>query len=256
MSEGIRERRNPEKEEGAGLRLEKKLQTMANIVQQETEHWLLQFNRENLKELKDINAVVVVGPSGAGKSTLVDVVRDWINENSLSETFAVPRRIVSRPQRENDNLIENDFASTPEEFDKKTQGGIRWQRKMDLKEDGRIEQYGFEPVPEGVIPIYSANLAFLSENSGLEGMDPDFRNKSLIVYVNALSHIRYDRLVERSPDIMTAKPEEAEMRLAGDKERVANQAHLTLRTRNRPKERELMSDAMRDIMQAVVETRE
>ena len=105
------------------------LEMTAKIIEQHSDHSLLQFDRDKLGRLKQIRAIVVVGPSGAGKSTLVDVVRDWVRAHDSEKTFTVPKRVVSRPQRTNDNFVENDFAATPKEFDEKTKGGIRWQRK-------------------------------------------------------------------------------------------------------------------------------
>ena len=126
---------------------------------------------------------------------------------------------------------------------------------MDLKDDGRIEQYGFAAVPETSIPIYSANLAFLSGDAQLSGVAPDFLEHALVVYIDARPHIRSARLAERSPDIIKGKPDEAAMRLAGDKEGIFKQAHVYLRTRNVANERPLYEDTIRIILQNISRTK-
>lgn len=207
---------------------------MARGVEGETDHSLLDYSPEKLAALERIDAVVVVGPSGAGKSSLVDVARTYINDPALAEAhFVVPKRIVSRPERANDNLAENDFVANLDEFKEKVGDGIRWRRKMDQrKEGGRTEWYGFEKPPQGALPIYSANLDFFSQESGLSGIPDDFFKRALVIYVNALPHIREERLHERSPDIMANQPEEAAKRLAGDTESAVKKAHIKIRTRS------------------------
>ncbi|MBV9159517.1 MAG: hypothetical protein JO019_02885 [Candidatus Kaiserbacteria bacterium] len=239
----IREIKSQEKAKGDGRLLRERMDLMGDIVQQETDHALLEFNDANLDKLKEIKSIVIVGPSGAGKSTLVDVMRHYVESSGLGERFAVPKRVVSRPQREKDNLIENEFAGSSEEFEEKTRGGIRWRRKMDLNAGGRIEHYGFVAAPAGAIPVYSANLAILSAEAHLEA-PASFLENTLIVYIDARPHILYDRLAQRSPDILKNKPEEAAMRLAGDKEGVREKAHVVLRTRNVERERGLYADTM------------
>ena len=220
------------------------MQAMASVIEQETDHWLLQFNAEKLAGLGRIDSVVIVGPSGAGKSTAVDAARTWTQSEGVSGNFFVPQRVVSRPPRLNDNLVENRFASTPQEFEEMTRGGIQWDRKMDLEAAGRIEHYGFGPVPENAIPIYSANNAFLAPDAHLSGVAPDFNEHALVMCVYAFPHIRAERLTKRSPDIMTKKPEEAAMRLAPMPEYVSERSHITMRTRDVEKERPLSAEAM------------
>jgi len=214
------------------------MQTMASVIEQETEHWLLQFDAEKLAALDRIDSVVVVGPSGSGKSTLVNAARAWTQSDGVSEGFAVPQRVVSRPQRMNDNLVENRFAATPQEFEEMTKGGIRWDREM---EDGRKEQYGFEPVPQNAIPIYSANNAFLSPEAYLSGAPADFNEHALVFCVYAAPWVRSDRLQERSPDM---KSGEREKRLKDMPKYVGERSHITIRTRDIEKEQLLSAKAM------------
>lgn len=210
---------------------------MSHIIEQDITLPLLDFSPKDLEKLQSIRSIVVVGPSGAGKSSFVDSAREWLaTPDGQASPLVIPRRIVSRPQRANDNLNENDFAATPEEFIRKSQGGIRWQRKMDL-EGNRVERYAFEAVPEGKVALYSANEAFLESDSNLEGIGEDFFEHALIVYIYALPHIREKRLLERSPDIMRDKPEEAARRLRPSKENLYEKAHIILRTRSYESER-------------------
>ena len=124
---------------------------------------------------------------------------------------------------------------------------------MDMKSDGRVERYGFAAVPEGTIPVYSANLAILSPDANLKSDTQDFLGHALVFYIDAKAHIRLDRLMTRSSDIIMGKPDEAAMRLAGDKEGVISQSHIILRTRNVESERELYSDTVRVLMRSINE---
>lgn len=243
-----------------GANLIKPMWHMARHVEGETDHSLLDYSPEKLAALERIDAIVVVGPSGAGKSSLVDIARTYVNDPELADAhFVVPKRIVSRPQRANDNLVENDFAANLDEFKEKVGKGIRWRRKMDQKEQGgRVEWYGFEKPPKGSIPIYSANLDFFSEESELSGIPADFFKRTLILYVYALPHIREDRLKERSPDIIANRPEEAAKRLAGDVESVWKKAHIKIRTRSTERfeqERDIAGDVMVFTMGVIAETK-
>lgn len=230
---------------------------MARGVEAESDHPLLDYSPERLSALQRIDAIVVTGPSGAGKSSIVDVAREWIHHPGFSEArFAIPKRIVSRPQRDNDNVDENDFATDLQEFSLKVGDGIRWKRKMDLeKTGGRIEWYGFEAAPSGTIPIYSANLDFFSSESELSGIPEDFFDRTLVLYVYALPHIREKRLHDRSPDIIAERPEEAAKRLSGDTESVLKKAHIRIRTRSFESERTIAGEVMLLIMLLIAERR-
>ena len=91
---------------------------------------------------------------------MVDAVRAAIEQNDdLKKMFSIPKRVITRPPRLHDNLVENSFVGSREEFDAKVQDGsitTRWERKM---EGDRIEKYGFEKSEDGHIPIFSANNA-------------------------------------------------------------------------------------------------
>lgn len=166
------------------------------------------IDKDNLKKLPEIRSILVVGPSSAGKTTLVNMMRKRITDSNLS-IFEVPQRILTRPVRENDDMNENRFT-TPEEFAQLTKGGVAWDRDMG---DGRVERYGFPPAELGKVPIYSANSAILEEGARIISSDPEFLNHTLIVFVNASVEVLEARLGVRSADLFRDKPKEAEMRL-------------------------------------------
>lgn len=187
----------------------------------------LRTRDENLERLKKIDSIIFVGSSSTGKSTLVDVVRDAISQDpELSARVSVPKRVVTRPQRENDNLVENIFI-TPEAFSamvEKGKIGLRWIRKM---EGTRTESYGFLAPESGEMPIYSANNAVINNKESLE--PADILEKSLIIAVYAPEPVREQRLVTRSPDLVQNKPEEAAYRLADRAINMFPEAHIVVK---------------------------
>ena len=172
----------------------------------------LRTRTENLDTLEKIDAIIFVGSSFTGKTTLVDAVRDAIAQDPQTlDRLSVPKRIITRPQRQKDNLLENDFRS-PTEFATMVQNGevgLHWVRKM---EGTRTESYGFLPPESGTIPVYSANNAIVNNR---ESINPnDLLEKSLLIAVYAPEDIRKHRLFDRSPDLVAQKPEEVTYRLA------------------------------------------
>jgi ribose 1,5-bisphosphokinase PhnN len=159
----------------------------------------------NLKALSDLRSVLVVGPSNSGKTTMVNMMRKVVDG-----IFEVPKRIMTRPIRENDDMNENQFAATEEEFKRLTAGGIAWNRDMG---DGRTEWYGFPPATIGKIPIYSASSSILETNAEVISSDPDFLEHTLIIFVNAPIEVLEKRMHERSADLFAEHPKEVNMRL-------------------------------------------
>lgn len=185
-------------------------QKLIDLIQQENLK-TLRLRRSNLAMLEDIESIIFVGSSFVGKTTLVDVIRGAINEDP--DTFGqlrIPKRIITRPQRQNDNLVENEFRTLDEFREMVARGeiGMHWVRKM---EGTRTEQYGFLPVESSVIPLYSANNAVLNNRESVE--PNNLLEKSLIVAIYAPEDIRRKRLFERSPDLVNEKPEEVGYRL-------------------------------------------
>ena len=165
------------------------------------------IDKDNLNEIKELQSILVVGPSSSGKTTMVNMMRKMI-ENDALHMFEIPKRLTTRPLRENEDLVENDIV-THEEFAKRIDGGLAWDRDMG---DGRVERYGFPKVQAGKIAIYSANSAILEPNARIIA-DSDFFARTLIVYVNAPVEVLEKRMEQRSPDLFRDHPREVHMRL-------------------------------------------
>lgn len=144
-------------------------------------------------------AVVIVGCAGAGKTTAVDAVR----AAGLSGVV-VPRRFVTRPARQGDHPDEA-AVLTPAEFAAAVARGaivVHWRRRLD---GDRHESYGFAPVPDARLPVYSANNAIVDAVEALRA--------PLYVAIDGPRSVRAARLAARSPDLWRAAPAEVAARL-------------------------------------------
>lgn len=145
--------------------------------------------------MKTINSIIIVGSSGSGKTTLVNGLR----ADEYADKVVVPRRYITRPERQGDDLFEN-IHITKEEFEQKLKSGEidpAWTRELD---NGRLEQYGFVPVEAGDsrLRIYSGNNAFLRD------VNPSIRqvlDSAKVVVCIAQPEKRTSRLGDRSPDM-------------------------------------------------------
>ena len=81
-----------------------------------------------------IESVIVMGESGTGKTTLVNALRVALETDaSLDDRLTIPKRIITRPRRKNDDLIENMFV-TPRRFDDLIARGavsLHWERELE-----------------------------------------------------------------------------------------------------------------------------
>jgi ribose 1,5-bisphosphokinase PhnN len=161
-----------------------------------------------------IKGIMIVGSTCSGKSTIVNQIR-----NSLKKV-KVPKRIITRPQRLNDNLIENTFR-TKDEFQKMITNheiGLNWTRKMEGK---REEQYGFEIVAKEKFAVYSGNNALYNNKESVR--PKELLENHLYVGIYAPDKIRKERLLERSPDMKT---EEVSYRLNDKSENILEHCHI------------------------------
>lgn len=187
----------------------------------------LRVRTENLETLEKIDALIFVGSSFTGKSTLVDAVRNAITQDpQVLGRLTVPKRIITRPQRQNDNLLENDFRS-PEDYATMVRNGevdFHWVRKM---EGTRTESYGFLPPEPGRVPVYSANNAVVNNK---ESVTPNsLLERSLLIAVYAPENTRKRRLIDRSPDLVTQKPQEVTYRLSDKAVSMYPESHVVVK---------------------------
>jgi ribose 1,5-bisphosphokinase PhnN len=149
---------------------------------------------DRLDSLLNIRKIVVVGSSGTGKTTVVNAVRDV-------DGVYVPKRSLTRPPRENDDLVENGHV-TPERFSELVEAGeiaVYWTRKM---EGDRTERYGFVPTSpdDGVVTVFSGNNALYNNRVSInpEGVLDD---DTVWVGVYASVDTLVARLKARSPEM-------------------------------------------------------
>lgn len=187
----------------------------------------IRLRASNLEKLKQISDVIFVGSSLVGKSTLVDALRDAIKtDEKLASVFQIPKRVITRPQRANDNLVENQFV-TVDEFDEMVRRGdigMHWVRKM---EGNREERYGFLSVDKNRIPIFSGNNAIVNNKESVA--PPDLLEHSLIIAVYSPDDLRDERMQQRSPDLIKDKPQEVSYRLSDRAINMYPEAHLVVK---------------------------
>lgn len=172
---------------------------------------------ENLKDLKDINAVLFIGSSASGKTTLFNTLKVTLSYNP---NVFFPRRYITRPLRISDELeMEENIHTTKEEFATKISSNeieLHWAREM---EEGRKELYGFEKVLGSVISIFSGNNAILDSEYVRQN-----RNL-LIIGITAPDEVRQLRLAQRSPEISS---KEHDYRIKDPYRNALQTAHILL----------------------------
>jgi ribose 1,5-bisphosphokinase PhnN len=187
----------------------------------------VRVRKENLLQLKEVACVIFVGSSSVGKTTLTGEIRFASHTDaSLVGRISVPKRIITRPPRENDDFEENAFYS-PEEFESLVRSGeigLHWEKKM---EGTRVERYGFFVPDKGTLAVYPANNAVINNQSSLD--PPDILQRALIVAVYAPEKLREKRLLERSPDLTLNRPDEVAHRLADRAINMYPQAHIVVK---------------------------
>lgn len=147
------------------------------------------------KLLKGVRSVALIGSSGAGKTTLVRAVRALEHPH-----IAIPKRLITRPQRQGDDLEENRHVSL-ETFQNMVDCDLlspHWKRTM---ENGRTERYGFEKTNPHQLPVFSAN------NDYVRDLPRSYLDQCLVVGIFAPDSVRKQRLQRRSPDLTSSERE-------------------------------------------------
>lgn len=169
--------------------------------------------------------IVIAGASGVGKTTLVNAIRR--HPLCLDENIIVPQRLITRPRRDNDDLLENRHVSA-DLFQKKIRNdelAIYWTRKL---EEDRIEKYGFEYNMNRSLSVYSCNNAlFTHENCN--DLIKEWLSGAIVLGVFAPDEVREGRLLKRSPIMMSNKAEAAH-RLYDRAEDINMHSHLIIHT--------------------------
>lgn len=181
----------------------------------------IEFKKRHLKS--GFNSIVIVGPSCSGKTTIVNSLRN--STLTSSKKFRIPRRITTRPIRENDCKIENQHVNA-ERFRKlweAKQIEFFWTRKFG--ENDPIF-YGFEKQELVGIPIYSANNALLLNSTSTT--PKNILRKGMFISINAPKKIRVERFKKRSLDILNQKREESKLRLNDNSHNESKLIHITI----------------------------
>lgn len=195
----------------------------------------IRLRSKNLEKLGKISNIIFVGSSLSGKTTLVDALRTAMKtDDALDTAFQVPKRVITRPQRANDNLVENQFV-TADEFEALVQSGeigMHWIRKM---EEGREERYGFLGIDKHRVPVFSGNNAIVDNKESV--VPSDLLEKSLIVAIYCPDDVRDERMQQRSPDLVREKPQEVSYRLSDRSINMYPEAHVVVKNFGRYQER-------------------
>jgi guanylate kinase len=205
---------NLEKQPGAGEKLFSQLSQL--------ELPTLRLRKENLEKLNNIDSVIIVGSSWSGKTTIRNVLAEAVSANPVP-SFDFPKRVITRAQRPNDNLEENEFASDLEELKMKVAGGIIWKRNL----GERIEYYGFKMPHENCLPIYSANNTLIRERDSLiQNPNQHGMQNSLVLLIYAPDDERAERNVKREGDYLEDKPEQKKIRASDRAISMYPEAHI------------------------------
>jgi hypothetical protein len=163
-----------------------------------------------------IDSIVLIGSTCAGKSTLANAVRA-----AAIGRVDVPQRFVTRAARPDDIAAEALYV-TSEQLDAAIADGsvrIHWSRTL----AGNSERYAF--ATPSAMPFYSANNAIcLPGNVRPEGA----LAHALIIGVHAPDALREQRLLQRSPSLVTDHPDEARARLAEPADAIRPFAHVVV----------------------------
>lgn len=202
----------------------------------------LRLRPENLEKLKSIQALFIVGASGVGKTTIRNIL-----EGVAKEGFDFPTRIITRAQRPNDDLHENQFATDLDDLKRRVEGGLIWKR--DLGEN--TEYYGFMKPKQNHFPIYSANNAFVRERDSLIQEPTNSPvDSSLIMLVHAPDDERNARRQERDGNYFDTRPAEHEIRSSQRAISTYPEAHVLVKNFNE-QDKEALKEDLRKLMEII-----
>jgi len=162
------------------------------------------------------DSIVVVGSSGSGKTTLINSLR---NMTSVS----IPKRLVTRPPRLGENSTETNHI-TNETFmllAQKQEFFVHWARKM---ENHRVEKYGILKPQPNRIPVLSGNNALF--NNIMSVQPENILAHSLYIGIFAPDEIRANRLLFRSPDLFSERPDEISYRINDSSRNIIDHSHI------------------------------
>lgn len=178
---------------------------------------------ENLESLNEVKSIIIIGSSWSGKTTIRNILADLAGPE-----FSFPKRAVTREQRPNDDLNENEFAVDLDDLMERVGGGIVWSR--DLGETH--EYYGFKKPKEGTVPVYSANNLLVRDKEKLRLKDRDIVDNSLILLVYAPDGEREERNKKREGDYLNDKPKQKSIRLSDKSDSMYPYAHIVINNSN------------------------
>jgi len=185
----------------------------------------LEINKK-LKDLEEINSIIIAGSSWVGKTTIRNILKEVSNENDF---FSFPKRVITREQRPNDNLDENSFASSLEELKKNDAMGIIRERELGESK----EYYGFIKPPENSTPIYSGNNALVRQKDNLiQTISKDYLGTTLVILVYASDGEHLERNTKREGNYLDSKPLQKLTRLSDSSDSLRNEAHIIVHNHN------------------------
>lgn len=184
--------------------------------------------QEKIKSLHDIQSITIIGSSWSGKTTIRNILADIVHENpQLRVSF--PKRVITREQRPNDNLEENEFAANFDVLKMLVGGGLIWQRDLGEKS----EYYGFKLPDANTIPVYSANNALIRGKGKLIQEPLQYKpDTNLILLVHVPDRERLERNQKREGNYLADKPKQKQVRLEDTALSMMSESHILVRNDN------------------------
>lgn len=202
----------------------------------------LRLRKENLEKLREINSLIIIGSSWSGKTTVRNILADVASEN-----FDFPKRVITREQRPNDNLEENEFAVDLDDLKSKVGSGIIWQRDLGEK----IEYYGFKMPEENHLPVYSGNNALVRErNSLVQEPGKNLVDNSLVILIYAPDGERVIRNQKREGEYLDDKPKQKEIRASDRAISMYPEAHILVKNYD-SQDKNIQRDDLKNLLQII-----